>query len=281
MQRINEVLALPRETDTAVRSSTAPQDPAAASAEPNRACLPVLEFRDVWFDYDGRRPVLCGVSFEVPRRGRVALIGLSGAGKSTVFALTERFYDPNRGQILFHGTDVRDLDLQEYRSRVGLVEQHVPLLYGSLRDNLTYARPDASEADIERVVELGTEGLDNDVGEHGILLSGGERQRIAIARALLGRPDLLLLAEPTAHLDPLNEAAFTQAVKQISRECALLLIAHRFSTVQAADRVVVLQKGEVAAIGTHEELLEENDYYRSLAKGMVSELAESRTALGP
>ncbi len=198
-----------------------------------------------------------------------------------MFALTERFYDPNRGQILFHGTDVRDLDLQEYRSRVGLVEQHVPLLYGSLRDNLTYARPDASEADIERVVELGTEGLDNDVGEHGILLSGGERQRIAIARALLGRPDLLLLAEPTAHLDPLNEAAFTQAVKQISRECALLLIAHRFSTVQAADRVVVLQKGEVAAIGTHEELLEENDYYRSLAKGMVSELAESRTALGP
>jgi ABC-type multidrug transport system fused ATPase/permease subunit len=235
-----------------------------------------LEFRDVWFAYDSERPVLRGVSFEVPRRGRVALIGLSGAGKSTLFALTERFYDPDRGQILFCGSDVRAIDRWEYRSRIGLIEQHVPVLYGTLRDNLTYTRPDADEHEIERVVDLANlrsvisrlpRGLSSDVGEHGMMLSGGERQRVVIARSLLARPELLLLDEPTSHLDPVNEAAFDKSLEQISKECALLVIAHRFSAVGASDYVVVLNEGEIVAMGTHDELMNTNDFYRSLAGG--------------
>lgn len=275
LQRINEALALPTELDDAsAQAVVAGEQRAAPPSGVLSASAPVLEFHDVWFGYDPDRPVLRGVSFKVPPRGRVALIGVSGAGKSTIFALAERFYDPDRGQILFHGTHVRAIDRAAYRARIGLVEQHVPVLHGSLRENLTYVRPDATEPEIERAVQLanlGTmiarlpRGLDSDVGERGMMLSGGERQRLAIARSLLSRPDLLLLDEPTSHLDPVNEAAFDRAIEQISEHCALLLIAHRFSTVGTADHVVVLDEGEVVATGSHEELIDSSEFYRRLA----------------
>jgi ABC-type multidrug transport system fused ATPase/permease subunit len=247
----------------------------------------VLEFRDVWFSYDGQRPVLRGVSFQVPRRGHVAMIGPSGAGKSTIFALTERFYDPDWGQILLEGTDVRTMTRRECRSRIGLVEQHCPVMYGTLRDNIVYTAPDATEDEIERVVELANlgelvsrlpQGLDSEVGEHGMKLSGGERQRIAIARSLLTRPGLLLLDEPTSQLDPVNEAALSRAIAQVSEHCALLVIAHRFSTVWAADRIIVLDDGCVVATGDHQELLSSNDYYRSLATEWLSSSGPAATA---
>jgi ABC-type multidrug transport system fused ATPase/permease subunit len=279
LQRINEVLALPREPQTSRTNPVVRSHERAAPSErpPGSGPSPVLEFRDVWFGYDSERPVLRGISFAVPQRGRVALIGLSGAGKSTIFALTERFYDPDRGRILFCGTDARGIDRCEYRSRIGLVEQHVPVLYGTLRENLTYARPAADDREIDRIVDLANlrsvisrlpRGLDTDVGEHGMMLSGGERQRVVIGRSLLARPELLLLDEPTSHLDPVNEAAFDQAIEQVSQECALLLIAHRFSTVSAADHVIVLNDGEVVAMGSHDELSETNDFYRRLASRM-------------
>jgi ABC-type multidrug transport system fused ATPase/permease subunit len=277
LQRIDEALALPREPDV-------PPGEAAVVSGDGRVTVsrdddggagePVLEFRDVWFGYDQARPVLRSVSLEIPQRGCVALIGLSGAGKSTIFALIERFYDPQDGEILFCSENVRALDLRAYRARIGLVEQHVPLLHGTLRDNLTYTRPNANEHEIERALRLSNlsavvaqlpRGLDSDVGERGMMLSGGERQRVGIARSLLSRPQLLLLDEPTAHLDPINEAALDRTIEQISSECGLLLIAHRYSTVQIADHVVVLHNGEVAATGTHEELLDTSDYYRRLA----------------
>jgi ATP-binding cassette subfamily B protein/ATP-binding cassette subfamily C protein len=214
------------------------------------------------------------VSLEVPLRGHVALIGPSGAGKSTVIALVERFYDPAAGRIRLGGTDVSTLSRASCRARIGLVEQDSPVLHGTLRDNIAYAAPHAGDAEIERAIRLASlgdlvtrlpEGLDAPVGDHGDRLSGGERQRIAIARSLLARPALLLLDEPTAHLDAANEAALSQTIEQVSHECALLVVAHRFSTIRSASRIVILDDGKVAGAGTHEELLESSSYYQRLA----------------
>lgn len=284
LERINEVLALPREHSEAPAAAGEQEAEAATGAEDGAAppAAPILEFRDVWFSYERDRPVLRGVSFHVPRRGRVALIGPSGTGKSTVFALAERFYDPEHGRILFDGSDLGDMGREEYRSRIGLVEQHCPILHGTLRDNLLYAAGDGREVDegrIERVLELAnlTElvarlplGLETAVGEHGMMLSGGERQRLAIARALLDLPSLLLLDEPTAHLDAANEAALGRAIEQVSSACALLVIAHRFSTVRAADRIMVLNDGRIEAVGDHDELLATSEYYRGIAEADAS-----------
>jgi ABC-type multidrug transport system fused ATPase/permease subunit len=270
LHRINEVLALARESSFV---ETQPSEDKPLITQP-LGDSPVLEFRDVWFAYQPKRPVLAGVSFQVPRHSHVVLVGLSGAGKSTIFALTERFYDPDQGQIIFEGRDVRGLTREDCRARIALVEQDSPLVYGTLRENVTYGAPNADEAEIDRALTLAhltevvarlPDGLQTDVGEHGGLLSGGERQRVAIARALLARPSLLLLDEPTAHLDAVSEAALSQAIDHLSGECALLIIAHRLSTVHAADKVIVLDRGSIVAVGTHQELLAANDDYRRIA----------------
>ncbi|HVM00025.1 MAG TPA: ABC transporter ATP-binding protein [Egibacteraceae bacterium] len=298
LHRINEILDLPPEPGSATSAVLAARSrPVRVAglppgARPNPGAAPVLEFRDVWFGYEPGRAVLRGVSFAVPERSHIALVGPSGAGKSTIFALAERFYDPDRGEILFAGTDVRDIDRAEHRARIGFVEQHCPILHGTLRDNLLYTVPDADEGKVERVVALANltevldrlpRGLDTPVGEHGMMLSGGERQRLAIARSLLSRPGLLLLDEPTSQLDPVNEAALAATLDQVADECALLVIAHRYSTVRAADRVIVLDRGEVVAAGSHDELLDTSAYYRSLAAGWLDgsaplPSAPSRTA---
>ncbi|TDD73890.1 ABC transporter ATP-binding protein, partial [Actinomadura rubrisoli] len=220
------------------------------------------------------RPVLRGVSFRVPAGGHVALIGRSGAGKSTIFALVERFYDPDRGEVLVDGVPAGALSREGHRARIGLVEQDCPVLDGTLRDNLVYATPGAGEEEVRRAVDttnLGglvsrlPRGLDTRVGEHGRELSGGERQRLAIARALIARPRLLLLDEPTSHLDLESELALHRAIDEAAGRCALLVIAHRFTTVRAAASVIVLDQGRIVASGSHEELLETSAYYSELA----------------
>jgi ATP-binding cassette subfamily B protein len=248
--------------------------------------IPAVEFRDVWFGYTPERPVLRDVSFTVPRRGHIALVGPSGAGKSTALELLERFYDPDRGEILLHGVDIREMSREAARSQVNLVEQNAPVLQGSLRDNIAYAAPDTSDAEIEDAVGLARlddlvsrmpRGVWTEVGDHGVLLSGGERQRVAIARALLARPAVLLLDEPTSQMDGVNERALTQVMHDIATERALLVIAHRMSTVRAADRIIVLDEGQVVATGSHEELVETCPLYRRLSATGLDPAASADT----
>ncbi|MGL3201119.1 MULTISPECIES: ABC transporter transmembrane domain-containing protein [Curtobacterium] len=219
--------------------------------------------------------VLHDVSFRVPRGSRVALVGPSGAGKSTTLALIERFYDPTDGVIRLGGVDVRGLDRDELRAQIGYVEQDAPVLAGTIRANLLLGSPDATEDDCVRVLEavnLGEvlhrdpRGLDAQVGEDGVMLSGGERQRLAIARALLAAPPILLLDESTSSLDGVNEQKMRLAIDAVAEDRTLLVIAHRLSTVVDSDVIVVLEHGRVVGVGTHSELVESTPLYRDLAK---------------
>ena len=226
-------------------------------------------------EVDDDRDVLRGVSFEVPRGSRVALVGPSGAGKSTILALIERFYDPTEGAILVDGVDAREFARDDLRARFGYVEQDAPTLAGTIADNLRLASPAASDADCERVLravnladvlERSPLGVDAAVGEDGVMLSGGERQRLAIARALLAAPPVLLLDESTSSLDGVNEQRMREAIDAAAEDRTLVVIAHRLSTVIDSDLIVVLQNGEVAGQGTHDELVESTPLYRDLAR---------------
>ncbi|MCT2086573.1 ABC transporter ATP-binding protein/permease [Microbacterium enclense] len=221
------------------------------------------------------REVLRGVSFTVPRGSRVALVGPSGAGKSTVLSLVERFYDPTGGAILVDGIDARQLPREALRARFGYVEQDAPTLAGTIADNLRLASPEASDADCERVLRAVNLGdvlersplrVDAPVGEDGVMLSGGERQRLAIARALLAAPPVLLLDESTSSLDGVNEQRMREAIDAVATGRTLLVIAHRLSTVVDSDIIVVLENGRVVGQGTHSELVASVPLYRELAK---------------
>ncbi|TFD59045.1 ABC transporter ATP-binding protein [Cryobacterium suzukii] len=221
------------------------------------------------------RPVLQGVSFSAPRGLRTALVGPSGAGKSTILALIERFYDVSDGTVRLGGLDIRSLDRTALRSQIGYVEQDAPVLAGSLRDNLTLATPDATDEDcikvlhavnLGEVLERDPAGLGAAVGESGVKLSGGERQRLAIARALLAAPPILLLDESTSSLDGKNEQMMREAIDAVAADRTLIVIAHRLSTVVDSDQIVVLDHGEVVGVGTHSELVVSTPLYRDLAK---------------
>jgi ABC-type multidrug transport system fused ATPase/permease subunit len=230
----------------------------------------------VWFRYrpDDSTWVHRDLNFELPPGGVTAIVGPSGAGKTTVFALLERFYEPQRGTIAIDGRDVHAWSLPELRAGIGYLEQDAPILAGTLRDNLCLAVPDAPDQQLEAVLALTRldglparlpHGLDMPVGHRGVTLSGGERQRIALARALLRRPRLLLLDEATSQLDAANELALREVITRVAQTTTVLVIAHRLSTVTSADRILVMDAGRVRAAGTHAELLAADDLYRQLA----------------
>ncbi|MEU8421851.1 ABC transporter ATP-binding protein [Micromonospora sp. NPDC048835] len=266
LQRIEEILAVPAEGSD--------DRPASATTATPRRPTPMIEFDRVGFGYPGGEPVLHEVSFAVPAGTRTALVGPSGAGKSTLLALVERFYEVSAGAVRLDGTDVRDLPRDALRARLGYVEQEAPVLAGTLRENLLITTPDATDdrlRDVLDEVNLGhlqqrtPQGLDVQVGEGGVLLSGGERQRLAIARALLAGPPVLLLDEPTSNLDSRNEVALRRAIDAVAVRRTLLIVAHRLATVVDADQIVVLDGGRVVAVGTHAELTATDPLYRELA----------------
>ncbi|MBW8698863.1 Multidrug resistance ABC transporter ATP-binding/permease protein BmrA [Streptomyces sp. MBT84] len=264
LARIQEALRLPAEPPSKHAELPAP------GAQPA-----TLSFEDVRFRYAEDLPhVHHGVTFTVPARGMTAFVGPSGAGKTTVFSLIERFYDPESGSISLDGRDIADWELPLLRAAIGYVEQDAPVLSGSLRDNLLLGNPGADEAEVQRVlkttrldglVERLPSGLDTLVGHRGTKLSGGERQRVAIGRALLRRPRLLLLDEATSQLDAVNEAALRDTVADVARSTTVLVVAHRLSTVTMADRIVVMDAGRVRAVGTHRELIAADPLYAELA----------------
>lgn len=264
LTRIEEALRLPAE-------------PAAEAAPlPSPGAEPAaLAFDDVRFRYADDLPhVHHGVTFTVPAQGMTAFVGPSGAGKTTVFSLIERFYDPESGVITLDGRNLDDWELPRLRAAIGYVEQDAPVLSGSLRDNLLLGNPEADEDALARVLKTTRldglvsrlpGGLDTLVGHRGTKLSGGERQRVAIARALLRRPRLLLLDEATSQLDAVNEAALRDTVADVARTTTVLVVAHRLSTVTMADRIVVMDAGRVRAVGTHRELVTADPLYAELA----------------
>ena len=232
-----------------------------------------VEFRHVDFSYDGEKQILKDVSFRLESGRSVAIVGPSGSGKSTIVNLIPRLYDVSAGEVLFDGVDVRKLDLEFLRGNIGVVTQETYLFNGTIRDNLLYVRPDATEEELREAcgkanildfIDAQEKGLDTVVGNRGLKLSGGEKQRISIARVLLRSPALLIFDEATASLDSISEAKIQEAIDPLVTSCTSILIAHRLSTILAADEIIVVKNGEIVERGTHKELVGAGGVYTEL-----------------
>ena len=222
-----------------------------------------IVFHDVSFEYTGEEEVLHHISLTIPRGQSVALVGPSGGGKSTVCSLIPRFYDVSAGMITIGGTDIRTVSLQSLRQNIGIVQQDVYLFSGTIRENISYGKPDATDeeirraaslADLEEFIESLPDGYDTYVGERGTRLSGGQKQRISIARIFLRDPKILILDEATSALDNESERYIQKSLDRLSKGRTTITIAHRLSTIRGADQIYVIEDGKVSEHGTHEEL---------------------------
>jgi ATP-binding cassette, subfamily B, bacterial MsbA len=232
-----------------------------------------VELRNVSFAYNGSEHVLQGVSCTVHPGERVAIVGPSGVGKTTLISLLLRFYRPTQGEIWFDGQPASAYELASLRQRIGYVAQSTLLLSGTVKENLRYGNPEASHEQVVRAAQAAgihefiaglPQGYDSPVGERGVNLSEGQKQRLAIARALIKDPDILVLDEPTSALDSIVERSIFDALPTMVREKTLFVVAHRLATVQDSDRILLLNEKRLVAMGTHQQLLAENEYYRGL-----------------
>jgi ATP-binding cassette subfamily B protein/subfamily B ATP-binding cassette protein MsbA len=273
MERVFEVLAM--EDDK-------PDRPGAREAP---AVVRELRFDDVTFEYREGQPVVRDFNVTVPGGSVIALVGRSGAGKTTVTDLVARFHDPTRGRLLLNGSDIRDLKLRSYRDLLAIVQQDVFLFDGSVRDNIAYGRHDATDGDVadaarranahEFIVRLPS-GYDTFIGERGVKLSGGQQQRLAIARAILASPQILILDEATSNLDTESEQLIQASMADLLADRTTFVIAHRLSTIHRADLILLMENGAVVERGTHEELMR----VRGLYHEMVRRQMEAQTREG-
>ncbi|MEH2287794.1 ABC transporter ATP-binding protein [Nostoc sp.] len=267
MLRFHEFLQEPTASDSAnlLEESSQTQSPLKFTGK--------LELSHVSFGYDANHQVLQDISLLIEPYQTVALVGRSGSGKSTFVKLLLRYFEPQEGQILIDGQDIRTLNVGKYRRRLAIVHQEVDVFNGTILDNLTYGRTDASLeqvqqacriARVDEVVQHLPKGYYTVVGERGVRLSGGQRQRLGIARALLVEPDVLIFDEATSSLDYESERSIQLAMRSIQGTCTTIVIAHRLSTVREADKIVVLEQGKIVEVGSHDELLRHEGIYRRL-----------------
>jgi ATP-binding cassette, subfamily B, bacterial len=279
LQNFREILETPREPR--------PEHPLAVGS------LEQLAFEGVTFTHhSANHPAVRDISFRLERGGTLAFAGPSGAGKTTLVKLLVGLYRPQAGRILYNGVDARQVDMDALRERIGFVTQETQLFSGTIRENLVFVRPDATDADCldalrraacDGLLARAEKGLDTVIGEGGIKVSGGERQRLSIARALLRRPDLLVFDEATSSLDSLTEEEISRTIREVaeSRDVMNILIAHRLSTVMHADRIYVLERGQVVETGRHQELLDRMGLYYAMWRQQVGERRPAAPAPAP
>lgn len=261
LDRVEDLLAQPRETDNKSRTVQLP------------GVQGDIEFKDVRFAYEADNQVLNGISFNAPKGSVTALVGSSGSGKTTIASLAASFLEPTHGTITIDGVDLSTVELGSYRSRLGVVLQDDFLFEGTIRENILFSRPKATAEELDYAVKTAyvdefanrfEQGLDTVIGERGVKLSGGQRQRLAIARAILSDPAILILDEATSSLDMESESFIQESLKRLMQGRTTLVIAHRLSTIRAADQILVIEKGNIAERGKHEELLEAQGRYYQL-----------------
>jgi subfamily B ATP-binding cassette protein MsbA len=261
LERIQSIL----DTDTII-----PQKPNAIN--PGRLKGDII-FDRVSFAYNPESPVLHDINISIKKGQRIGVCGPTGSGKTTIISLIARFYDPVIGTVLIDGTDIKDYNLDDLRRQIGFVLQDTALFYGSIRDNIAYGRPEATEQEIIQAAKLANadefisnmpHGYDTLVGERGVTLSGGQKQRLGIARAVVRNSPILILDEPTASLDTESEKTVMEALENLMAGRTVITIAHRLSTIRDADKIIVLNHGFLAEEGTHEELMDGGGIYVDL-----------------
>jgi ABC-type multidrug transport system fused ATPase/permease subunit len=262
-RRLHEVLFAP---------PTIPESPHAKPLPPGPGAV---RFENVTFGYSAGKPVLQDISFDVPGGSLVAIVGPTGAGKTTLVNLISRFYEPQQGRVLIDGVDVRDATMESLRTQVSFVFQETYLFSDTVAGNIAYGRPKLSQEEIESAAKLSQahefiaglpQGYKSMLGERGSSLSGGQRQRLAIARAVVTNPRVLILDDATAAVDPETEDLIRRQMREAMKGRTTFVIAHRISTVKSADVVIVIEHGRVAQMGTHDQLMEQDGHYREIAE---------------